>query len=373
MIVYFYTTIQKGFESSKSRKKSTVDKIYLTCWLYVMIKLKQFSKMVISGGQNKSHKSGRDNIVLAVDLGGTNLRMAAIDSLGNILYREKKATPKTENADEIVRAIIETASGCRQFLDERNEIKAIAAAVPGTVDINKGTILTAPNVPALNKFRIAEVLKCKLGLPCFLENDANAAAVGENWLGASKGFQDSIFITLGTGVGGGIIIEGRLHRGKNGTAGEIGHICVEPYGINCGCGSRGCIEQYSSATAVVRIANELKEKYPDSKLNENSFFTSLEIYNAAKANDSLAKEVFRRQGFYLGIVLAGLINTLNPEIIVIGGGAAAGWDLFMSHVVEQINSRTYQETAIHAKIVRARLGDDAGLLGAACLAFSSVV
>ncbi len=311
-------------------------------------------------------------IVLATDLGGTNLRMAAVDRDGEVLYRTKRETPKTTRAGEIVCAIVEAAEECRQAVKAHGAVLGVAAAVPGTVNVEKGIVLKAPNVPSLDGFRISAALKNELNLPCFLENDANAAAVGESWLGASKDFQNSILVTLGTGVGGGIIIDGKVLRGVDGTAGEIGHICVEPFGVPCGCGSRGCLEQYASATAIVRFTRELESFYPNSDLPAKSRLSALEIYEAGKKGDELALEVFRQQGFYLGIALAGLINILNPEVIVIGGGAAAGWDLFIPPTVEQIHGRAYREPAERAKLVPAECGDDAGILGAARLAFQSV-
>jgi glucokinase len=308
-------------------------------------------------------------IVLATDLGGTNLRMAAIAEDGEILYRTKHRTPRTEIADEIVSAISEAAQECLKVVENKGDVKALAAAVPGIVNADEGIIYKAPNLAALDGLRISNALTEKLNLPCFLENDANAAAVGENWLGASRGFANSICVTLGTGVGGGIIIDGKVLRGVDGTAAEIGHICVEPFGVPCGCGSRGCLEQYASATAIVRLTRELSSQYPKSVLRDKMNLTSLEIYEAGKEGDELALEVFRKQGFYLGIALAGLINVLNPEVIVIGGGAAAGWDLFISQTKIQIEERAYREPAERAKLVQAECGDDAGILGVARLAF----
>lgn len=311
-------------------------------------------------------------IILATDLGGTNLRMAAIERNGSILYRTKRNTPKTERAGEIISAIIEAAEECCQKVRSLGNVLGFIAAMPGTVNVEKGIIVNAPNVPALDSFRISATLQNELHLPCFLENDANAAAVGESWLGASKDVENSILVTLGTGVGGGIIIDGKVLRGADGTAGEIGHICVEPFGFPCGCGSRGCLEQYSSATAIVRLTRELENRYSNSSLREKSRLTALEIYEAGKKGDELALEVFRQQGFYLGIALAGLINVLNPEVIVIGGGAAAGWDLFIPQTIEQIHHRAYQEPAERAKLKLAKCGDDAGILGAARLAFENL-
>jgi glucokinase len=308
-------------------------------------------------------------IVLACDLGGTNLRMAAIDREGNVHYRTKRETPKSDRADEIVRTIVEEANECREAVKKIGNVEAIAAAVPATVSVEKGILMKSPNVPCLDGFRMVAALENELSIKAMIENDANAAAVGENWLGASKGCKNSIMVTLGTGVGGGIVVNGIVLRGIDGTAGEIGHICVEPFGAPCGCGSRGCVEQYSSATAIVRLTREMEPQYPKSVLQNKFRLTSADVYEAGTNGDELALEVFRQMGFYLGIALVDLINILNPEVIVIGGGAAAGWDLFIHHVEDQIRNRAFLEPGMRAKLVRAVLGDDAGILGAARVAF----
>jgi glucokinase len=308
-------------------------------------------------------------IVLACDLGGTNLRMAAVDPEGKILYRTKRDTPKAERADEIVRTIVESAKECLDKTAKNGIVEAIAAAVPATINVEKGITLKAPNVPSLDGFRLVAVLENELNVKAFIENDATAAAIGEAWLGASKYYKNSILVTLGTGVGGGIITDGKPLRGIDGTAGEIGHICVEPFGEPCGCGSRGCVEQYSSATAIVRLTRELESQYAKSALHNKMRLTALDVYEAGKKGDELALEVFRQMGFYLGIALTSLVNVLNPEVILFGGGVSAGWDLFIQHVEEQIRSRAFREPARRAKLVRTELGDDAGILGAARLAF----
>jgi glucokinase len=313
-----------------------------------------------------------NKLVLAADLGGTNLRMAAVDKAGNICYRTRQPTPDSENADAIVQAIKALAENCRANTVAFGEIESIGICVPGGVKYETGTIIRAPNVPCLDEFPMASAVSEVLhDLPVILENDANAYAIGEQTFGAAKGFSSAIAVTLGTGVGGGIVIDGKILRGIDGMAGEIGHICVEPLGVKCKCSndSRGCIEQYASATAIVRMAHELKEKYPDSALTAISDITSQDVYDAAKTGDLLSIEVFRLMGTYLGIALSNLINCLNPEIIVIGGGASAGWDLFIDHVNGQIANRSYRVSAKRAKIVRAICGDDAGILGVAKLAF----
>lgn len=311
-------------------------------------------------------------IVLAADLGGTNLRMAAIDRDGAILYRTKRETPRGERPDEVVSAIVAAAEECQDAVNKSDgKVLAMAAAVPAPINYENGSLINPPNLKSLNGFRLAATLESMTNLPVLLENDANAAAVGESWLGASRGVSNSIMVTLGTGVGGGIIINGQILRGADGTAAEIGHICVEPFGAPCGCGSHGCVEQYASATAVVRLTHELGSQYPKSELPNKLRLTSADVYEAGKLGDELALEVFRQQGFYLGLALAGLINVLNPEMIVIGGGAAAGWDLFVPHAQETIFKRSYNAPAERAKLVRAECGDDAGLLGAAKLAFDA--
>ncbi len=312
----------------------------------------------------------KNKMILACDLGGTNLRMAVVDAEGKILRLLKVETPKTERAAEVVRAIVEAANDCRAAVRHLGEVRVLAAAVPATINAAEGIILKSPNIPALNKFHFSTAVSNELNLPVVLENDANAAAIGEQAFGAAKGFQNAVVVTLGTGVGGGIIVNGGILRGVDGTAGEIGHICVVPFGAPCGCGSVGCVEQYASATAIVRLARELINQYPNSILRNKIRLTSTDVYQAGIAGDELALEVFRQMGFYLGAALADLVNILNPEVIVIGGGASAAWDLFIGHVREQIRRHAFREPAETVKIVRAALGDDAaGILGASKTAF----
>lgn len=308
-----------------------------------------------------------DDIVLAGDLGGTNLRMAVVDGAGKLIHRVEAETPRHINALRIVELVGSLASECRAITG--TDPKSLVFAIPGPIHAEKGEIFNVPNLPELRGSDLVGRLAEELGMKVILENDATAAAMGERWLGASKGFDSSICITLGTGVGGGIIIDGKPLRGPDGTAGEIGHVCVEPLGPPCGCGSNGCLEQFSSATAIVRMANELTKEYPESEIRRMSEFDSADVFRLGKRGDALCIEVFRRAGAYLGIALAGLINVLNPEAIVIGGGAAEGWELFIDATKAEIKKRAFREPAERAKIVRASLGNDAGIVGAAYLAF----
>jgi len=281
-------------------------------------------------------------------------------------------TPQAEKPNDIVRALIDAVHACaRNATAQGGVLSAVSVVVPGTVNVAEGVVVKAPNVPCLDGFRLAAALESELEWPVILENDANAAAIGEMWRGAGKGYRTLICVTLGTGVGGGIILDGKLWRGADGSAGEIGHIGVDPFaGVPCTCGSRGCLEVYASATAIVRMTREARPRYPNSILHNTEDLTSEKIYEAGTKGDELAIEVFRRMGVYLGIGLASLINVLNPEIVVIGGGLSNGWELFEKHMHQQVIERAFPIPARRGKVVRAQCGDDAGLLGAAQLAFS---
>ncbi len=310
----------------------------------------------------------KNGLIFAADLGGTHLRAATVDRNGRIHARFKQNTPQVKDASAIVDAIV---AAVREF-QKQDEISAVSLVVPGTVKVEEGAVVTAPNLPCLDGFRLAAALTEQLHLPAFLENDANAAAVGEMWQGAAVGCKTIICVTLGTGVGGGIILDGKLWRGVDGAAAEIGHMCVDPFGgVACTCGSRGCLEVFASATAIVRMTREASPRYPDSILHGKDDRTAAMIFEAGKQGDELALEIFRRMGVYLGIGLANLINILNPEMIVLGGGVVNGWDLFAKHMHQQVEERAFPLLAARVKIERAKCGDDAGLLGAARLALST--
>lgn len=309
-----------------------------------------------------------EKVFIAADLGGTNLRMAAVDRAGTIVSRNRMSTPSDGKQEDIVSAILSVIDEFKRELAGSYEFAAFGAAMPAIVNSQAGVILRSPNLPQLNDLDFEARFSSELGIPVVLENDANAAAVGERWKGAAQGVRNSIHVTLGTGVGGGIIVDGALVRGIDGTAGEIGHIAVEPDGYPCGCGSRGCVEQYSSATAIVRLAKELMPKFPESELRSNLELTPLDVFDAGMKGDRLSVEVFRVAGTYLGIALGGLVNVLNPEAIVIGGGVAAGWDLFIGPLRAEILERAFPQPGERVKLMRSELGDDAGILGAAYLA-----
>jgi glucokinase len=317
--------------------------------------------------------SSRTDLLCAVDLGGTNLRAANIDRDGRIYERVRTTTPETDKPEDIVSAIVAAVRECEtEGLNRGAQIQAVSVVVPGSVQFGTGVVVNAPNIPSLPGFRLAAALSEALDRPVLLENDANAAALGEMWQGAARNCKTISCLTLGTGVGGAIVLDGELWRGVDGTAGELGHTSVEPFGgVKCKCGNVGCLEVYASATAIVRMAREGLAQRPSSSLNSipAAELTSERIYRAAIERDQLALDVFRKAGAYLGIAMANVINVFNPEMIVIGGGVSAAWDFFAQHAREEVMRRAFPIPAARCQIVRAECGDDAGLLGAAWLEF----
>lgn len=297
---------------------------------------------------------------LAGDLGGTHMRLAVVDEGGSLVSQVvKERVPHAVSPDGLIgliRTMADTFSG------EAIDAVAITAPAPAAKDFD-GVLTKLPNLPSVTGMNLKVALSKAFHLPITIENDATAAAIGEAWVGATRGVHDSICVTLGTGIGGGIILGGEPHRGPDGSAGELGHFSVEPDGPPCNCGSHGCVEQFASATAIVRMAAE------KGLLRE----TSEDIYKEWEQGDERAVAVFTSMGRYLGIVLAGLINTLNPDAIVICGGASGAWDAFIPSLRKEIHLRSYPAPAARALIVRGELGDNAGIIGVARSAFLSLL
>ena len=316
-----------------------------------------------------------EELVCAVDLGGTNLRAANIDSAGQIHERVRNLTPKSAAAKDVVNSVAAAVRECEAAALKRGaQIQSVSVVVPGTVHIGTGLVVNAPNLACVQGYQLGPALESALDRSVLLENDANAATLGEMWQGAARGYQTILCLTLGTGVGGGIILDGKLWRGIDGTAGELGHTSVEPFGgVQCKCGNTGCLEVYASATAIVRMAGEGLAQHSNSSLHSIAAgdLTSEKVFGAAVAGDELALEVFRRVGVYLGVAMANFVNIFNPEIIVIGGGVSAAWELFAQHAREEVLRRAFRVPAERCRILRAERGDDAGLIGAAWLAFEN--
>jgi glucokinase len=251
--------------------------------------------------------------------------------------------------------------------------------VPGIIDMESGMLRESPNLPGWANFPVQQEIERRLGTSITLENDANAAAFGEHWLGAGQTVDSLCLLTLGTGVGGGIVLNNKIWHGMTGMAGEAGHINVEPDGHPCGCSSHGCIEQYASATAIKRMAQEAvaADHAPmlARAMHSDPEFSAKVIYNLAVQGDEPARKIFEDVGRRLGIVLAGLVNLLNLPMYVIGGGVSSSWDAFAPAMLREVQARSFVYAATnsdeHSKnrtiITRALLGTDAGLFGAARL------
>jgi glucokinase len=322
---------------------------------------------------------------IAVDLGGTNLRIAAVGADGKLLEKVTLGTETQKGRDFVIAEMTEAIQLLAAKYKSAGELVGIGIGVPGFIDMETGTVVHSPNLPGWVNFPVREEIERRLQTQVILENDANAAAMGEKWLGAGRNFDDMIMYTLGTGVGGGIIQNGRIWHGMTGMAGELGHYCIEPDGHPCGCGSRGCLEQYASATAIVRMATEALESgnAPDlaDAARGDVEFSSRGIYQLAIQGHPSAQKIYQRVGQALGIGIAGMINALNLPMYVIGGGVSSAWDAFAPTMLEEIKFRSFtykatmpdpnQPAKKHTRVTIALMGSDAGLYGAARLPMMS--
>ncbi|GGJ62750.1 glucokinase [Anoxybacillus voinovskiensis] len=308
--------------------------------------------------------------LVGVDLGGTTIKMAFVSVYGELIDKWEIPTNLNEQGKYIVTDI---AKSIDQKLEEHGQTKekliGIGMGAPGPVDGDTGVIYEAVNLGWKN-YPLKNVLEVETSLSAAVDNDANIAAIGEMWKGAGSGAKNLICVTLGTGVGGGVIANGQIVRGANGAAGEIGHITSVPTGgARCNCGKTGCLETIASATGIVRLANEkLATSHMDSSLRNLGTITAKDVLDAAKENDRLALEVTEDVFFHLGLALANAANVVNPEKIVIGGGVSKAGDWLAERVTKYFQQFAFPRVAESAEIVIATLGNDAGVIGGAWLA-----
>jgi glucokinase len=331
------------------------------------------------------------NFSIGVDLGGTNLRIAAVNQQGDLMEKVTLGTRVSRGKDDVIQEMCDAIRGIALKYRDAGSLQGIGIGVPGIIDMKTGMLRESPNLPGWSESPVQAQIEQLLGTRVILENDANVAALGEKWLGAAKGVDDMIMLTLGTGVGGGIVLEGRIWHGMTGMAGEFGHMTVEPDGPPCGCGNRGCVEQYASATAVVRMAKEAiasgRAPALATAANSDPEFNAKAVYNLAIQGDEEARRIFARVGRALGICLANLVNAFNLPMYVVGGGVSSAWEAFSPFIFEELRRRSliYAATAPPSQsfdgpgasgqvdsegptrtiITRALLGSDAGLYGAA--------
>lgn len=292
---------------------------------------------------------------IGVDLGATNLRVAAIDISGRIM--EKTSMPSLfREPYTIINDIVSSIGGLQERFGN-HQLMGVGVGVAGFIFLGSGIIADSPNLAGFNNFPIRVELEDRLHVPVFLENDANASALGEKWMGSGCGINNFVLIATGTGIGAGIIAHGKILHGFMGMAGEIGHMTVFPGGSRCGCDNYGCLEQYASGTGVMRMAK-------DTSLGN---LTSAEVYELAITGDITAQQIFVDMGRALGISLAALINLLNFPLYLIGGGLLPAWDLFATTMMEEVHRRSFVFRNTETKIEKALLQGDSCLYGAAYL------
>ena len=312
--------------------------------------------------------------VLAIDLGGTKILSAIISSSGKVITTDRRLSLADKGPESVLNRIFTSVDS---LLSQNNiglsQLHSISIAAAGIIDSNQGVITLSPNLPGWQDIPLRDIIKEKYKVDTFLLNDASAAALGEHQFGAGKGVNSLIYLTVSTGIGGGLIIDGKLYLGACGSAGEIGHMTIDVNGPKCSCGNTGCLEALASGTAMAREAIRRIKQGENSSLTvivggKIEDITAEKISIAAQGGDSLALEVISEAVTYLGVGLANLVNIFNPEMIIIGGGVAKMGDLLFEPAGQAVRERAFQLPAQAVRIVPARLGDNVGVLGAAVFA-----
>lgn len=312
---------------------------------------------------------------IGIDIGGTNIKIGAVTPDGKIISYTTKKSALLKDKKSAVKNLIQSVESVKKSL-KQNSLLGIGIGIAGTVLVKKGIISQSPNLPKLDGLDLKKELANKLAYPLFIDNDANVFAIGEGWLGNARGCKNFCCITLGTGVGGGIVIDGKMLHGSDGTAGEVGHIIVEPKGAACRCGGIGCLEAYASSTGLIRMAREGFETQEAKRLKKicNNAVKNISpqiIAELAKNGDSFCVNLFKKMGVYLGIAAADLVNLLNVDLIVIGGGLSKGSDIFLETTKNVMRKRSLKVPGKRVKIVTACC-EEAGIVGAAYIAFKGV-
>ncbi|MDT3427331.1 glucokinase [Paenibacillus forsythiae] len=314
-----------------------------------------------------------ENIYVGVDLGGTAIKVGICNSEGHLLHTYEGPTGTEDGVDTVIDNIEKYV---RQIVAdspfEWDQLAGVGAGVAGFTNIREGIIILAPNI-GFRDVPIRAILENRLNKPVKIDNDANVAALGEAWSGAGRDVDNCVCYTLGTGVGGGIIINGKVYQGFSGLAGELGHICVVPdlEAIQCGCGKMGCLETVSSATGIIRMANDAVARGDRTTLASVEKIAAKEVFDAAKAGDEVALRIVNRAAFYLGKSMAAVAAVLNPEVFIIGGGVSKAGEILFEEIRRVYAQVTPEPLQKDVSIIPALLGNDAGIVGAAGLLLRS--
>ena len=304
-------------------------------------------------------KTGK-NFAIGIDIGGTNMRIALVSRNGQLIRKLKEPTSE-DLLDILLKSVNDLFS---------DEIEGICIGVAGLIDRENGRVLVSPNLHFVEEINFLKVFKEKFRVPVFLENDANTAAFGEQWVGVGKNFSHFVLLTLGTGIGGGIIYKKNLLR----ISAEIGHMSIDISGEKCPCGNAGCLETYASARAILSKSISLLEQGRESLLTEycdGNFYklTAEDINRAALDGDNLARELLKETGRYLGIGIANIINIMSPEAVILSGGLTGAWDIYIQEAIKEASRRSLKQLFDMVKIVPSALLDNAGIIGSAGLVF----
>ncbi len=308
-----------------------------------------------------------------IDIGGTNIKAVIAGREGDIIASAKIRTPGT--VDEINDAIIGLISGRLESLGaSMRHLHAIGIGAAGSIDGKKGVIITSPNIQAWKNYPLARIIEKRTGIRVFLENDASAAVIGEWWIGHGKKFRNWIMLTLGTGIGGGAVIDNKIYTGQSGSSMEIGHVTIDYRGRPCRCGNFGCLECYASATALIATTSELLEKRGASSLRERvkkEPLTALAVYEEALKGDGLALRAIEEISTFLGIGIAGLVNIFNPEAVIIGGGLSRAHRLIFPIVKRVVKERALPGLKENVKYMAMKNEDKTPAMGAAKVGIDS--
>ncbi|NUN07871.1 MAG: ROK family protein [Ignavibacteriaceae bacterium] len=313
-----------------------------------------------------------EQYAIGVDLGGTSIKLGIVSRKGKIIKKVSKDTRAAEGPQVIIKQMLK---GITALLEgEKFRIEGIGIGAPGVVSSKKGTVENAPNLPGWGKVHLGKIISDKTGLRCVVENDANAAAIGEMIFGSGKNYDSFVMVTLGTGVGGGIILNKKLFKGEFGAAGELGHITIDHAGHKCNCGSYGCIEAYLGNSYLIERVKERLEDAPESMINRiiksGSRQLSPEVISeAAAAGDPFAVDFIRESGRLLGYAMASVSNLLDVSTIIIGGGVAGFGKTLTDSVKEGMTQRVLKSLQPRVKVLRAKLKNEAGIKGASSLVF----
>jgi len=312
--------------------------------------------------------------VLAVDLGGTKILTALVSNSGEIIARRHCLTLADEGPTPVIERLLSAIDSILRLESLKpSNLDSISIAAAGAVDLEKGLVTLSPNLPGWHDVPLGEVVRERCGVRVFLVNDASAAALGEHRFGSGKGVKNLVFLTIGTGIGGGIIINGELYQGISGSAGEIGHMTIDLNGLHCACGNTGCLETLASGTAIAREAKRRINQGENSSLvdiaaGKMDKITAEKVGVAARDGDALSLDVIAEAGACLGAGLVNLVNIFNPEMIVIGGGVAKLGELLLEPARQVVKERAFPVSARAVRVVAARLGEEAGIYGAAVFA-----